>query len=48
MERAGYATRQNGNPLARKVGAAVITARRAGAMAAFDSVEPSGSQIKWR
>ncbi len=38
MERAGYATRQNGNPLARKVGAAVITARRAGAMAAFDSV----------
>jgi multimeric flavodoxin WrbA len=38
MERAGYATRKNGNPLARKVGAAVIAVRRAGAMAAFDSV----------
>ena len=38
MERAGYATRQNGNPLARKVGAAVVAVRRAGAIHAFDSV----------
>ena len=38
MERAGYATRKNGNPLARKVGAAVVAVRRAGAIHAFDSV----------
>ena len=38
MERAGYATRQNGNPLARKVGAAVVAARRGGAIHAFDSI----------
>ncbi|HOT22823.1 MAG TPA: flavodoxin family protein [Thermoleophilia bacterium] len=38
MERAGYATRRNGNPLARKVGAAVVAARRAGAIHAFDSI----------
>jgi multimeric flavodoxin WrbA len=38
MERAGYATRQSGNPLARKVGAAVVAVRRAGAIHAFDSV----------
>ncbi|MFA4965742.1 MAG: flavodoxin family protein [Thermoleophilia bacterium] len=38
MERAGYATRKNGNPLARKVGAAVVVARRAGAIHAFDSI----------
>ena len=39
MERAGYATRRGGdNPLARKVGAAVVVARRAGAMHAFDSI----------
>jgi multimeric flavodoxin WrbA len=38
MERAGYVTRKNGNPLARKIGAAVVVARRAGAMTAFDSV----------
>jgi multimeric flavodoxin WrbA len=38
IERAGYATRKNGNPLARKVGAAVIAVRRGGAMHAFDSV----------
>jgi multimeric flavodoxin WrbA len=38
IERAGYATRKSGNPLARKVGAAVIAERRGGAMHAFDSV----------
>ena len=38
MERAGYATRQNGNPLARKVGAAVVAVRRGGAIHAFDSI----------
>jgi multimeric flavodoxin WrbA len=38
IERTGYATRKNGNPLARKVGAAVIAVRRGGAMQAFDSV----------
>jgi multimeric flavodoxin WrbA len=38
MERAGYATRKNGNPLARKVGAAVIAVRRGGAIHAFDSI----------
>ncbi len=38
IERSGYATRKNGNPLARKVGAAVIAVRRGGAMQAFDSV----------
>ena len=39
MERAGYATRNNGNPLARKVGAAVVAARRAGAIHVFDSID---------
>jgi multimeric flavodoxin WrbA len=38
MERAGYATRQAGNPLARKVGAAVVAVRRGGAIHAFDSI----------
>ena len=38
MERAGYATRKSGNPLARKVGAGVVAVRRAGAMHAFDSI----------
>jgi multimeric flavodoxin WrbA len=38
IERVGYATRKSGNPLARKVGAAVIAVRRGGAMHAFDSV----------
>ena len=39
MERAGYAIRKAGdNPLARKVGAAVVAVRRAGAMHAFDSI----------
>lgn len=38
IERAGYATRKTGNPLAHKVGAAVVAARRAGAMNAFDAI----------
>ncbi len=38
MERAGYATRRTGNPLARKVGAAVVAVRRGGAIHAFDSI----------
>ncbi len=38
MERAGYATRKSGNPLARKVGAAVVAVRRGGAIHAFDSM----------
>jgi multimeric flavodoxin WrbA len=38
MERTGYAIRKTGNALARKVGAAVVAARRAGAIHAFDSV----------
>ena len=38
MERAGYATRKSGNPLVRKLGAAVVAARRAGAIHAFDSI----------
>ncbi len=35
---AGYATRGAGNPLRRKVGAAVVVARRAGGMTSFDSI----------
>jgi multimeric flavodoxin WrbA len=38
IERSGYATRKSGNPLARKVGAAVVAARRGGAIHAFDSI----------
>ncbi len=38
MERAGYAIRKGGNPLARKVGAAVVAVRRGGAIHAFDSI----------
>ena len=38
IERCGYPPRKAGNPLARKVGAAVIAVRRAGAMHAFDSI----------
>ena len=38
MEVAGYALRGAGNPLKRKVGAAVIAVRRAGAIHAFDSI----------
>jgi multimeric flavodoxin WrbA len=38
IERCGYAARKGGNPLARKVGAAVVAVRRAGAIHAFDSI----------
>ena len=38
IDRLGYASRQGGNRLARKVGAAVIAVRRAGAMHAFDTI----------
>jgi multimeric flavodoxin WrbA len=38
MERSGYATRKSGNPLARKLGAAVVAVRRGGAIHAFDSI----------
>lgn len=38
MDRAGYVARANGNPLRRKVGAAVVAARRAGAIHAFDTL----------
>ncbi|MGB4293456.1 MAG: flavodoxin family protein, partial [Bacteroidales bacterium] len=35
---AGYALRGTGSPLKRKIGAAVISVRRAGAIHAFDSI----------
>jgi multimeric flavodoxin WrbA len=38
MERAGMVTRVNGDLLQRKVGAAVVAVRRAGAIHAFDSL----------
>jgi len=38
IDRLGYATRQGGNRLARKVGAAVVVNRRAGAIHAFDTI----------
>jgi multimeric flavodoxin WrbA len=38
IDRAGYVCRANGNVLARKVGAAVVAARRGGAIHAFDSI----------
>jgi multimeric flavodoxin WrbA len=38
IDRLGYATRQGGNRLARKVGAAVVAVRRAGAIHAFDTI----------
>lgn len=38
IDRAGYVGRGNGNPLARKLGAAVIAVRRAGAIHAFDTI----------
>ena len=44
MERAGYATRTNGNPLARKVGAAVVAVRRGGAIHAFSTASTTGSR----
>jgi len=38
MDVAGYALRGTGNPLRRKVGAAVVSVRRAGAIHTFDSI----------
>lgn len=38
IDRAGYVGRGNGNPLARKLGAAVVAVRRAGAIHAFDTI----------
>lgn len=38
IDRIGYASRQGGNRLARKVGAGVVVARRAGAIHAFDTI----------
>jgi multimeric flavodoxin WrbA len=38
MERAGFVARANGDLFKRKIGAAVVTVRRAGAMHAFDSI----------
>ena len=38
IDRVGYVNRGNGNPLSRKVGAALVTARRGGAIHAFDSI----------
>jgi multimeric flavodoxin WrbA len=38
IDRAGYVSRSNGDMFKRKVGAAVIAVRRAGAMHAFDTI----------
>ncbi|MFH1466671.1 MAG: flavodoxin family protein [Pseudomonadota bacterium] len=38
IDRAGYVARANGNLLARKLGAAVVAVRRAGAIHAFDTI----------
>jgi len=38
IDRCGYVARANGDMLQRKVGAAVVAVRRAGAMHAFDSI----------
>jgi multimeric flavodoxin WrbA len=38
IDRAGYVTRGNGNLLRRKVGAAVVAVRRAGALHVFNSI----------
>lgn len=38
IDRAGYVIRQNGNPIKRKVGAAVVASRRAGSVHTFDSI----------
>jgi multimeric flavodoxin WrbA len=38
IDRAGYVARANGNLFRRKVGAAVVTARRTGAIHALDSI----------
>lgn len=38
IDRVGYVARGNGNPLARKPGAAVVAVRRGGAIHAFDTI----------
>ncbi len=38
IDRAGYVSKNNGNSFARKIGAAVIAVRRAGAIHAFDTI----------
>jgi len=38
IDRCGYVSRSNGNFLKRKIGAAVVAARRAGAVHVFDSI----------
>lgn len=38
IDRAGYVSKNNGNSLARKLGAGVIAVRRAGAIHAFDTI----------
>lgn len=38
IDRCGYVARSNGNPLRRKVGAAVVAVRRSGAIHVFDSI----------
>lgn len=38
IDRCGYVARGNGNPLRRKIGAAVVSVRRAGAIHVFDSI----------
>lgn len=38
IDRAGFVTRANGNLLKKKVGAAIVSVRRAGAIHAFDSI----------
>lgn len=38
IDRAGYVNRGNGNPLGRKPGAAVVAARRGGAIHTFDTI----------
>ena len=38
IDRAGYVIRQNGTPIRKKVGAAVVAARRTGGIHTFDSI----------
>jgi multimeric flavodoxin WrbA len=38
IDRCGYVMKRNGNPMRRKVGAAVVAARRTGGIHAFDSI----------
>ncbi|MCL2295553.1 MAG: flavodoxin family protein, partial [Methanomassiliicoccaceae archaeon] len=38
IDRTGYVLKRNGTPLKRKVGAAVVAARRTGGMCAFDTI----------